>query len=393
LLKKLILILCIFITAGLNQSELSSVHGAPREVAVVLDGRKLAFDMKPYIIDGTTLVPLRNFFEQLEAVVKWDQETKSVTVFHKDVIFKLAIDGKVVYKNDQSIPIRTPPQISDNTLYISIRELAEIMHFTVGWEENLRTVIVSTVPKKELLVIKVIDGFTFSALLDGKEEMIRLNGLTTMADLSMENEETINNETLDFVRARIENNSVWLEHDGLERDEQGRILGYIYNKDGSFLNSTLLANGYAQTLGSPRNLKWGSFFHEAVIKTRDRKIGLWGTPGLLESLSNGESGNVRIGSIDLKYEIVRIINPDSMRQRDLSGWKIVEKESNHTFIFPEGFVLTPQETVVILSGPMVGRIKSSNKTLIWSEQSVWNKDGDGATLYDEEGYVMDFTEN
>ena len=47
---------------------------AEEQISVLLDGRSVAFDVLPAMINDRTMVPVRAIFEALGAEVDWDDE-------------------------------------------------------------------------------------------------------------------------------------------------------------------------------------------------------------------------------------------------------------------------------------------------------------------------------
>ena len=60
------------------------------------------------------------------------------------------------------------------------------------------------------------------------------------------------------------------------RDRFGRVLAYVYRADGTFLNADLVANGYAQTMTIPPNVRHAKELGELQRRARSRGLGLWG---------------------------------------------------------------------------------------------------------------------
>jgi micrococcal nuclease len=60
-----------------------------------------------------------------------------------------------------------------------------------------------------------------------------------------------------------------------ERDRFGRLLAYAYRADGTFVNAELVANGYAQTMTIPPNVRHEKLLREAQRRARRQERGLW----------------------------------------------------------------------------------------------------------------------
>ena len=59
------------------------------------------------------------------------------------------------------------------------------------------------------------------------------------------------------------------------RDRYGRLLVYVYLKDGSMLNEVIVRNGYASPMTYPPNVKYVQLFKNAYQKAREEGRGLW----------------------------------------------------------------------------------------------------------------------
>jgi len=73
---------------------------------------------------------------------------------------------------------------------------------------------------------------------------------------------------------------------------------------------------------------------------------------------------------------------------DLSGWWLAEED--HTvspFTFPAGYILAPGAEVRIYSGAK-GREHNPPFSFDWTEQNVWDNDGETAQLFDAQGNLV-----
>jgi micrococcal nuclease len=60
-----------------------------------------------------------------------------------------------------------------------------------------------------------------------------------------------------------------------ERDRFGRLLAYVYLADGPFVNAALVANGYAQTMTIPPNVRHEKMLRDLQRRARREEKGLW----------------------------------------------------------------------------------------------------------------------
>ena len=92
-----------------------------------------------------------------------------------------------------------------------------------------------------------------------------------------------------------------------------------------------------------------------------------------------------ITSLDCKGkpEIVVIENAGTSAQ-DMTGWKVEDRGSKNTFNFPAGFSLEPGSSVELVSGAAG---VNTGETIFWNNRTVWNNDGDTASLFDSSGQL------
>ena len=121
---------------------------ASDDIAVMVEGTKVEFDVPPQIIDGRTLVPVRKIFEALGAKVNWVEEADLVVASYGTSILSMEI-GKdtfvvtdVISGETRIIEIDVPPQIVDGRTLVPARAISESMGRKVDWVNETRTVVI-----------------------------------------------------------------------------------------------------------------------------------------------------------------------------------------------------------------------------------------------------------
>jgi len=104
------------------------------EIVVLLNGSPVVFDVKPYVAEGTTLVPVRAIFEALGATVEWDEKAKTVISRMADKTVKLSIDSKIMYVNDKAVALTYPAVIMNGRTLVPVRAISESFGCIVGWD-------------------------------------------------------------------------------------------------------------------------------------------------------------------------------------------------------------------------------------------------------------------
>lgn len=104
-------------------------------------------------------------------------------------------------------------------------------------------------------VVNVVDGDTIDVRLErGKEERVRFILVDTPETVHpKKGEEPFGREASDFTKRALSDQEVNLKFGIQERDKYGRILAYVYLKDGTMINELLLEKGLARVVIFPPN--------------------------------------------------------------------------------------------------------------------------------------------
>ncbi len=125
----------------------TSVYAA-RDITITLNGKEIQTDVKPYIKDDRTLVPIRFISEALNYDVEWDEATRKVTIKNDSKKIELTIDKKdVVIDDDIVVTNDVAPEITDSRTFVPVRFIAENFGVEVDWDPENYVVIL----KKEEL--------------------------------------------------------------------------------------------------------------------------------------------------------------------------------------------------------------------------------------------------
>ncbi|MDP2638396.1 MAG: thermonuclease family protein [Candidatus Levybacteria bacterium] len=127
-------------------------------------------------------------------------------------------------------------------------------------------------------VTKVIDGDTIKALVNDKEETVRLIGVDTPEVVDPRKPvQCFGKEASNKAKEILENKTIRLESDSTQgdKDKYGRLLRYVFLEDGANFNKLMIREGFAYeyTYNIPYNYQ--SEFKNAEKEARETKKGLW----------------------------------------------------------------------------------------------------------------------
>ncbi len=131
------------------------------------------------------------------------------------------------------------------------------------------------------LVVRVIDGDTIVAEIDGVQEKIRLIGVDTPEVIdSRRTVECFGKEASEFTKNLLTDVRVRLESDPTQgdRDRYGRLLRYVFLSDGTLVNKAIIAEGYGHEYTYRRQYRYQDDFKSAERVARETEQGLW-SPG------------------------------------------------------------------------------------------------------------------
>ena len=112
-------------------------------IQVIIDGKVLAFDVQPQIVNGRTLVPLRAIFEEMGAEIEYDGATQTVTATKEDTVVVLTIGGTSPTINGVIVSIDQPGIIVDGRTLAPLRFVAEAFGGSVEWNGDTQTATIT----------------------------------------------------------------------------------------------------------------------------------------------------------------------------------------------------------------------------------------------------------
>ena len=115
------------------------------DIQVVVNGDAVTFsDQTPVIVDGRTLVPIRDVFEAMGFDIDWNSETRVVTLERADDVVLITIDSDTFTANDESFELDVPAQIIGGRTMLPLRAVLESVGYELDWDGETQTVIITS---------------------------------------------------------------------------------------------------------------------------------------------------------------------------------------------------------------------------------------------------------
>lgn len=320
-MKKFLSIAVLFL-AVFFISEASSA-----EIRLWIDGNYVSTDAEPVIENGRTLVPVRVIAEQMGYDVKWDNETQTVIISangetSQGKIINLKIGDKTAHllNPEGEAELEAAPSIINGRTMVPVRFVAEQFGKKVSWDNSTRTVAIGDGYEassifQEVKVVRVIDGDTIEAEVQGSVQKIRLIGVNTPETKHpTKGVEFYGKEASEYTTQQLLGKTVYLQKDVSETDKYGRLLRYVWlaqpssnpTKDEVIawqFNAHLVKNGYANCSTFPPDVKYQEIYQELERSAKDAKIGLW-KGASEEPLEEPSSFKIMGNSNTKKYHIL-----------------------------------------------------------------------------------------
>ena len=125
-------------------------------------------------------------------------------------------------------------------------------------------------------VTRVVDGDTAHVLFRGTDVTVRFIGIDTPETVAPGQPiECYGPEASDFTTRGLTGRRVRLTFDVERIDPFGRTLAYVWTRDGSLFNETLVRRGFATVATYPPDTRYVDRFEAAEHAAKTSHLGLW----------------------------------------------------------------------------------------------------------------------
>ncbi|MBQ2941530.1 MAG: discoidin domain-containing protein [Clostridia bacterium] len=127
-----------------GEKECYTLHIGSKDIRVTKgeEGRVKTIDVEPFIVEGTTMIPLRGLFEEMGAEVTWHGENKKITVEAEGTAIEFQIENNRVWVNGIRYTSPVAPRIENGRTFIPLRFVSERLGYTVGWDGATQTITI-----------------------------------------------------------------------------------------------------------------------------------------------------------------------------------------------------------------------------------------------------------
>lgn len=122
---------------------------ADESISLTVNGESIETQVPPTIIDGRTMVPVRDIFEACGAKVNWDANTKTITGEKGSTTVVMQIDSNMLFINEKVTEMDATPVIIDGRTLAPARYVAESFGGIVDWDAENKVVIIDVADSDE----------------------------------------------------------------------------------------------------------------------------------------------------------------------------------------------------------------------------------------------------
>jgi|GEM_PF-4343900 len=128
---------------ALKTKNLMVAYQIQKWIQVKINDNFLTMDVPPTVINGRTMVPMRAIFEALGATVQYDSQKHTITGIKEDTKLVLTPNVNVAVINGKNVALDAPPTIVNGRTLVPVRLIAEVMGKHVDWKAETNTVLIT----------------------------------------------------------------------------------------------------------------------------------------------------------------------------------------------------------------------------------------------------------
>lgn len=112
------------------------------EKDAVIDGKTVSNDVAPKIVNDRAMLPIRFIAEALGAKVEWFEDSRTVKISDERMEISLVIGESFAMVNGERIDLDSPSFVENDRTYLPIRFVTEKLGADVKWDDESKTVTI-----------------------------------------------------------------------------------------------------------------------------------------------------------------------------------------------------------------------------------------------------------
>ncbi|MFC7678576.1 stalk domain-containing protein [Paenibacillus sp. GCM10028914] len=112
--------------------------------SLMLNGKKVVIDSAPILKNGTTYVPIKHVLDAFGGQAQWNKTAQRVTVLRGSKLLDLTVGKKELVLNGKRMTTTVAPMISGGRTLVPLRLVSEQLGLKVKWDKNTKTVTIES---------------------------------------------------------------------------------------------------------------------------------------------------------------------------------------------------------------------------------------------------------
>jgi len=127
-----------------NKNESTETSPAYDELTVMVNGKKVEYDVKPYINeDGIIMIPLRFTFEALGSSVAWENSTTTAFIIYKDNFAAAQVGRAIFFENTSSRNLKSPITVLNGRTMVSYDCIENAFDLSTNYNKEANLITIS----------------------------------------------------------------------------------------------------------------------------------------------------------------------------------------------------------------------------------------------------------
>ena len=96
----------------------------------------------PVLMNGTTMIPVRDILEILGGTIAWNAESKRINISWNHINVSMTIGSKICYVNGTPDYISVAPVIVNGTTLVPLRSISTALRCDVEWVDTHQNIYI-----------------------------------------------------------------------------------------------------------------------------------------------------------------------------------------------------------------------------------------------------------
>lgn len=123
-------------------------NDSPPEPSIYIEEKEYELSPPPVIREGRTMIPMRNFFEEIGAKVEWQDEERVSLAYPENPDTVERAESFQHQYSEENVSFESPAIIIDGRIYVPILPSAEKFGYDVTWDEDQHAVLLTESEEK-----------------------------------------------------------------------------------------------------------------------------------------------------------------------------------------------------------------------------------------------------